>query len=245
MGGRPAAAPRCAALVGTYLSGKTTLLESLLFATGAITPQGHGQGGQHASATAPPRRAARKMTVEINAASAEFLDETLDLSRLPRLGRADPGGAERAAGRRCRGRRLRARGGQGADAGAAVQVPRRPPDPAPAVHQQDGHRRAIACARCWRRCRPSQPARWCCARCRSGDKRATSVTGYVDLVSERAYNYKPGQASDLIKMPEEIAPREQEARTRAARIARRFRRRAAGAAARGCGAARRTRSISS
>ncbi len=38
MGERAAAAPRCAALVGPYLSGKTTLLESLLFATGAIIP---------------------------------------------------------------------------------------------------------------------------------------------------------------------------------------------------------------
>jgi elongation factor G len=29
------------------------------------------------------------------------------------------------------------------------------------------------------------------------------VTGYVDLVSERAYRYKPGQASDLIKLPDD------------------------------------------
>ena len=34
------AAPRCAALVGPYLSGKTTLLESLLFATGAVSRKG-------------------------------------------------------------------------------------------------------------------------------------------------------------------------------------------------------------
>ena len=57
MGEREPAAPRCAALVGPYLSGKTTLLESLLFATGAIAPQGLREGGQHASATARPRRA--------------------------------------------------------------------------------------------------------------------------------------------------------------------------------------------
>jgi elongation factor G len=29
------------------------------------------------------------------------------------------------------------------------------------------------------------------------------VTGYVDLVSERAYRYKPGQASDLVKLPDD------------------------------------------
>src|SRR6185437_9620958 len=29
----------------------------------------------------------------------------------------------------------------------------------------------------------------------------SEITGYVDLVSERAYSYKPGQASDLIPLP--------------------------------------------
>src|SRR5437667_12603600 len=28
------------------------------------------------------------------------------------------------------------------------------------------------------------------------------ITGYVDLVSERAYRYRPGQASDLIPLPD-------------------------------------------
>ena len=31
--------------------------------------------------------------------------------------------------------------------------------------------------------------------------------GYVDLVSERAYKYKPGQASDLIKLPDDCSRR--------------------------------------
>ncbi len=44
-------------------------------------------------------------------------------------------------------------------------------------------------------------------------KDGDDVTGYVDLISERAYKYRPGQESDLIKMPEEVLPREQEART--------------------------------
>jgi elongation factor G len=44
-------------------------------------------------------------------------------------------------------------------------------------------------------------------------KDGDDVTGYVDLISERAYQYRPGQESDLIKMPEEVLPREQEART--------------------------------
>ena len=37
--------PRCAALVGPYLSGKTTLLEALLFAAGAINRRGTQKDG--------------------------------------------------------------------------------------------------------------------------------------------------------------------------------------------------------
>jgi elongation factor G len=40
--------------------------------------------------------------------------------------------------------------------------------------------------------------------------------GYVDLVSERAYKYKPGQASDLIKLPDDLL--EEEKVTRAGLI---------------------------
>ena len=39
-----------------------------------------------------------------------------------------------------------------------------------------------------------------------------TVTGYVDLVSERGYRYRPGQPSDLIKLPEDIADEEKQVR---------------------------------
>ncbi|HET9148695.1 MAG TPA: GTP-binding protein, partial [Acetobacteraceae bacterium] len=38
-----------------------------------------------------------------------------------------------------------------------------------------------------------------------------AVTGYVDLVSERAYRYRPGSPSELIRVPAEIAQAEQAA----------------------------------
>ena len=38
-------APRCAALIGPYTSGKTTLLESMLFVTGAIPRKGSAKEG--------------------------------------------------------------------------------------------------------------------------------------------------------------------------------------------------------
>ena len=40
------------------------------------------------------------------------------------------------------------------------------------------------------------------------------VTGYVDLMSERAYRYRKGQPSELIQIPATIAAEEQEARGR-------------------------------
>ena len=39
-GGTAARSSRCIALVGPYLSGKTTLLEAILARTGAVTRQG-------------------------------------------------------------------------------------------------------------------------------------------------------------------------------------------------------------
>jgi elongation factor G len=39
-----------------------------------------------------------------------------------------------------------------------------------------------------------------------------TITGYVDLVSERAYRYQPGQESALIQLPNTLIAREQEAR---------------------------------
>jgi elongation factor G len=39
------------------------------------------------------------------------------------------------------------------------------------------------------------------------------ITGYVDLVSERAYHYKPGQASDLVKLPDGFWDEERQTRT--------------------------------
>ena len=45
--GQPARSARCIALVGPYLSGKTTLLEAILARTGAITRQGSMADEQH------------------------------------------------------------------------------------------------------------------------------------------------------------------------------------------------------
>ncbi|HIK04113.1 MAG TPA: elongation factor G [Trichormus sp. M33_DOE_039] len=62
---------RNVAIVGPYLSGKTTLLESLLFVTGAISRKGSVKDGNTIGDSAGEARD-RRMSVEISAASAEY-----------------------------------------------------------------------------------------------------------------------------------------------------------------------------
>jgi elongation factor G len=66
-------ATRNVAIVGPYSSGKTTLLESLLFVTGAISRKGNIKDGNTVSDSAAEARA-RQMSVEISAASTEYRD---------------------------------------------------------------------------------------------------------------------------------------------------------------------------
>src|SRR5258708_33779730 len=65
-------APRCVALVGPYLSGKTSLLEAMLFASGTVGRHGSvGEGNSVGDHAAEAR--ARPMSTEINVANATFL----------------------------------------------------------------------------------------------------------------------------------------------------------------------------
>ena len=57
MAGALASGTRCAALIGPYLSGKTTLMESLLFATGAVPRKGSVKEGNTVGDSAPESRA--------------------------------------------------------------------------------------------------------------------------------------------------------------------------------------------
>ncbi len=67
--------PRCIALVGPYLSGKTTLLESILARTGAITRQG-SIGDKNTIGDASREARDHSMSVELNVAQTEFLGDT-------------------------------------------------------------------------------------------------------------------------------------------------------------------------
>lgn len=66
--------PRCAAFVGSYLSGKTTLLESILLATGAINRKGNVNEGNTVGDSGTESRA-RQMSTEMNVAAAQYLGD--------------------------------------------------------------------------------------------------------------------------------------------------------------------------
>ena len=67
----PKLATRNVAIVGPYLSGKTTMLESILSVTGAISRKGRVTQKNTVGDSSPEARD-RQMTVEVNAASAEY-----------------------------------------------------------------------------------------------------------------------------------------------------------------------------
>lgn len=76
------AGARTVALVGPYLSGKTSLLESLLAATGVIARKGNAAQGHMTGDSAPEARA-HHMSVEVNAATTQNQGEPLTLLDCP------------------------------------------------------------------------------------------------------------------------------------------------------------------
>jgi elongation factor G len=74
--------PRTVALVGPYGSGKTSLLESILFACGAIQRKGAVAQKNTVGDTSPEARE-RQMSVEVNCATAKYLDESFTFLDCP------------------------------------------------------------------------------------------------------------------------------------------------------------------
>ena len=72
--GRRSQGSRCVALVGPYLSGKTTLLEAILFRTGAIRRQGK-ISEKSTIGDASPEARGHGMSVELNVATTDYLGE--------------------------------------------------------------------------------------------------------------------------------------------------------------------------
>ncbi|HZB91332.1 MAG TPA: elongation factor G [Stellaceae bacterium] len=204
MNDRPAG-PRCAALVGPYLSGKTTLLEALLFASGTTHRRGTVKDGNTVGDSSAEARA-RQMTTELNVAAATFLDDPWTILDCP--GSVELAWEARTA--------LAA-----ADVAVVVCEPEteRALTLSPLFKFLDDHaiphmvfinKMDNASARVSEVLAALQSVSQRPLVLRQvplPDPEGKAI-GYVDLVSERAYRYKPGQASDLIKLPDDLLEEE-------------------------------------
>lgn len=201
--------PRCVALVGTYLSGKTSLLEALLAATGAIARKGTVKDGSTVGDAAPESRA-RRMSTEINVVEAEYLGE-------PWVFLDCPGSIELS--------QEAANALMVADAAIVVceAEPERALMIAPLLKRIEAlhlphlifvNKIDHASVRVRDLMEALQHVSGRPLVLRQVPIRADDeIKGYVDLISERAYRYQPGKPSDLISMPEELRAEEKEARS--------------------------------
>lgn len=200
---------RCAALVGPYLSGKTSLLESLLSAAGATTRKGSVRDGNTVGDSSPEAKA-RQMSVEVNLASFEYLGERWTVLDCP-------GSVELV----CETQNALM------VADVAVIVAEAAPEKAvllaPLFKFLDDNRiphllfinkvdslgdlrvrdvvqayQAVSARKLVLREVPI----------REGGK----ITGFVDLVSERAWHFNPHKPSNLVQIPDSLKDREHEAR---------------------------------
>ncbi len=204
------ASHRCVALVGPYLSGKTSLLESLLSTSGSIARRGSVRDGNAVGDHVAEARA-RQMSTELNVANASFLGDPWTILDCP-------GSVELAYE------------AQEAMLAADVAVVVCEPEVERAVTVSallrflDRHQiphmifinkldTASARVRDVLAALQSHSERPLVLRQVPLRGKEAEVTGYVDLVSERAYNYRPGQASDLIQLPADFWEREGETRT--------------------------------
>jgi len=208
--GNSQSTPRVAAIVGPYLSGKTSLMESLLFVAGALPRKGSVKEGNTVG-DASLEAKARQMSVEASLATCEYQGEAWTLIDCP-------GSVEF--------RQEAVHAVMAADIAVVVCDP----DPAralmaaPALKFLDDHRiphvlfinkmeapgsagklkdvlNALQVV-------SERPLVLVEVPIREGDQ----ITGYVDLISEHAYKYEAGKDADLVQLPDSVLPEEQEAR---------------------------------
>ena len=210
MSGNSQSTPRVAAIVGPYLSGKTSLMESLLFVAGALPRKGTVKEGNTVG-DASLEAKARQMSVEASLAACTYQGEAWTLIDCP-------GSVEFSQ--------------EGAHAlmAADIAVVVCDPDPnralmvAPTLKFLDDHQvphvvfvNKMEAPGSGGKLKDvlnalqqvsERPLVLVEVPIREGDQ----ITGYVDLISEHAYKYEAGKDADLMQMPESVLPEELEAR---------------------------------
>lgn len=199
---------RCIALIGPYLSGKTTLLEAILARTGSIQRPGSVSANSSVGDSSPEARA-HGMSVELNIADVTFLDDYFTFIDCPGSIEFQHEGAGALTA---------------VDAAVVVSEPDARRVPALQVILKQLEDRGIphflflnkidACTTPVREIIPLlQPAStkplvlrqipiW-----ENGH-----ATGFIDLALERAFVYRKHEPSELIELPADARDREKEAR---------------------------------
>lgn len=199
---------RCIALVGPYLSGKTTLLEAILARTGAISRQGTITD-KNTVGDATPEAREHGMSVEANFADVEFLGDKFTFVDCP--GSIEFQSEANAILAAC---------------DAAVVVTEPDPKRVPALQVilkqlEDRHiphflflNKIDSFTIPVREIIPMlQPASTTPLVLRQVPIWENGIaTGFVDLASERAFVYREHAASEIIEMPTAVREREKEAR---------------------------------
>ncbi|SDF27649.1 elongation factor G [Thalassobaculum litoreum] len=201
-------ATRCAAILGPYQSGKTSLLEALLHATGTVERKGTVKDGNTVGDTAPEARE-RGASTELSIGHGTYLGDSWTFIDTP-------GGIEFTLDSRhaC----------MIADVAVVVVEPEAAKAAAAGpilkflddhdiphvvlINKMDQASESVRDILAALQGSSSRPLALRQVPIRDGEK----VTGYVDLVSERAYRYREGEPSALIELPGSVAGREAEAR---------------------------------
>jgi elongation factor G len=206
--GRREQGPRLIAIVGPYQSGKTTLLEAMLYRTGATTRQ--GKAADHSLAgDASAEARAHAMGVELNVAGASYMDDQFIFADCP--GSIEFAEDARAVLPACDAAIVVC----DADAkkAPALQLILRQLDAIglPRIIFLNKIDRAEASPRdvlAWMQPASSKPLVlrqlpiW----------KNNVVTGYVDLALERAYVYRELAESQVVEMTEDLAAMEKQER---------------------------------
>lgn len=200
---------RCAALVGPYLSGKTSLLESILHVTGQTDRRGSVTEGNTVGDASPESRD-RQMSTEMNIAHTTYLDDPWALIDCP-------GSVEFLQEAR--------HGLMVCDVAVVVCEPDidKAMMLAPTFKFLDEHdiphivfinkidqlgQTSVADLLAAMQQASDRPLILRHIPIRDGEE----IKGYVDLASERAYEYNPGEASALVEIPADVADEEEDAR---------------------------------
>jgi elongation factor G len=199
---------RCAAIIGPYLSGKTTLLENILFVAGAIQRKGSVKERNTVGDWAPEARS-RQMSTEVSVASTDYLGDRWTFIDCP--------GSIELLQETINALMV-------VDIAVVVYEPstERSLTLAPVLKFLEDRRipymiflnkmdtTAVPVLDVYNSIKPvaGRPLLLRHIPIRNGD----AVGGYVDLISERAYQYTAGEASEVIPIPPGMAEEHKAAR---------------------------------